>query len=467
MGQYEAKQQGGEVRCEAINVQQLLDKEDVDVPSHLRADTNPDMGDADLPISIYTSREHFELEKERVWPRVWQMVCRLDDIPKPGDVHIYDNLDDSLLITRQKDGSVKALVNSCLHRGRALRVVDGRVRAFRCPFHAFTWNIDGSFLSMPCEWDFKHVCEHALQLPEVRCDTWGGFVFINIDGKAKPLLEYLGVIPEHFERYRLEDAYKGVHVQKLIPCNWKVAHEAFLESWHSIATHPQILPFTADANTQYDTFGDHVSRMITPMEVSSPHLKKMSEADIAKASLQYSGRMADHGDAEVEIPEGMTAREYIGEMNRQAFAAASNRDLSDATLSELQDAILYDIFPNTQVWAGYFGNIVYQFRPNGLDHETCIFDVRLLMRSPDPDGPPRGVPIHKLGEEEPFAAAEELGPLGEVFDQDMRNLPLMMKGLKASKIGSVTLASYQESRIRHLHATIKKYFENNPNLTYR
>ncbi|MEM1404883.1 MAG: aromatic ring-hydroxylating dioxygenase subunit alpha [Pseudomonadota bacterium] len=467
MGQTIAKQQGGEVRCEAINVQQLLDDEQVTIPAHLRTNTNPDMGDDHLPISIYTSREHFDLEIERVWPRVWQMVCRQEDIPEPGDVHVYDNLNESLLITRQADGSIKAFVNSCLHRGRALRAVDGRVRAFRCPFHGFQWNIDGSFSHMPCEWDFQHVCKDAMQLPEVKCDTWGGFVFINIDGEAKPLLEYLGVIPEHFERYGLEQAFKGVHVQKMIPCNWKVAHEAFLESYHAIATHPQILPFTADANTQYDTFGDHVSRMITAMEVSSPHLKDMTEHDIVSASLKYSGRMADHGDKDIEMPEGMTARQYIGEMNRQAFAEASNRDLSDATLSELQDAILYDIFPNTQVWAGYFGNIVYQFRPNGLDHETCIFDVRMLLRSPEADAPPRGVPVHRLSDEEPFTAAEELGALGEVFDQDMRNLPYMMKGLKASKVGSVTLGSYQESRIRHLHATIKKYFENDENLTYR
>ena len=119
-------------------------------------------------------------------------------------------------------------------------------------------------------------------MPEVAVDSWGGFIFINIDGKAGPLLDYLGVLPEHYERYELEKAHKGLHVQKVIPCNWKVAHEAFLESYHSIATHPQILPFTADANTQCDTFGHHVSRMITSMEVPSPHLGEVSELEIMR-----------------------------------------------------------------------------------------------------------------------------------------------------------------------------------------
>ncbi len=170
--------------------------------------------------------------------------------------------------------------------------------------------------------------------------------------------------------------------------------------------------------------------------------------------------MAASDAAGVSVPEGTTARQFIGEMNREAFSAASGQDLSQVTLAELQDAILYDAFPNFQVWAGYFGNIVYQFRPNGDDHESCIFDVRLLLRSSEGERTP-GVPIHVLKDEQCFSDAEELGALGPVFDQDMGNLPNMMKGLKASFKGAVSLASYQESRIRHLHTTLKKYFESN------
>jgi len=451
------KQQGGNNRCDAISVQDLLDCEEVPVPAYLREDNNPDMGDEDLPISNYTSRIIHEQEKEKLWPRVWQVVCREEDIFEAGEHYIHDSVDDSILVVRQQGGGIKAFVNSCLHRGRALRTENGLVKALRCPFHGFTWELDGSFRGMPCEWDFEYMCKDQLQLPEVAVDSWGGFVFINIDGNAGPLLEYLGVLPEHYARYELENAHKGIHVQKVIPCNWKVAHEAFLESYHSIATHPQILPFTADANTQYDTFGPHISRMITPMELASPHLGDVSEEEIMRASLRCSGRMAASDAEGVEMPEGMSARKFIGEMNREAFAAASGQDLSDATLAELQDAILYDVFPNFQVWAGYFGNIVYQFRPNGDDHESCIFDVRLLLRGTDPQEPAHGVPIHRLTDEQSFSDAEELGVLGGVFDQDMGNLPYMMKGLKASKKGTVSLGSYQESRIRHLHNTIAKY----------
>ena len=453
------KQQGGTNRCEAVNVQRLLADESVSVPDFLRIENNPDVGDDDIPIANYTSRAQHEQEKEKLWPRIWQVVCREEDILKPGEYYVHDCVDDSILVVRQEDGSLKAFVNSCLHRGRVLRTENGRSERIRCPFHGFTWNLDGSFKSMPCEWDFQHLCRDQLQLPELAIDSWGGFIFINIDGQAGPLLEYLGVVPEHFAHYELEKAHKGVHVQRVIRCNWKVAHEAFLESYHTIATHPQILPFTADANTQYDTFGDHISRMITPMEISSPHVEKVSEEEIMRTSLLCSGRMATDTTDGVEMPTDATARDFIGEMNREAFSAAAGRDLKDATLSELQDAILYDVFPNFQLWAGYFGNIVYQLRPNGDDHESCIFDVRLLLRNPPDAGQVPGVPIHRLSEDQPFSEAEELGTLGGVFDQDMGNLPHMMKGLKASKKGAVSLASYQESRIRHLHNTIKKYMQ--------
>lgn len=453
----QVKQQGGKSRSRAISVQELLEQEQVRVPDFLKLSCNPDAGDEPLPTSYYTSREQHELEAARVWPRVWQMVCREEDVLNPGDTYLHDILDHSFIVTRLRDGSIKAFVNSCLHRGRTLREENGNVSRFRCPFHGFTWGIDGKFVGMPCKWDFKHVDTDTLDLPEVRLDTWGGFVFANIDGKAPPLLEYLGVLPEHYEHYQLDKAHKGVHVQKVVPCNWKVAHEAFMESWHTVATHPQILPFTADENTQYDTFGDHISRMITAMEVPSPHQPEVSAAEMVRISLEQSGRMAESNAEGIEVPDGVSAREFIGEMNRGAFAEASGMNLSEATLSELQDAILYDVFPNIQIWAGYFGNIVYQFRPNGDDHNSCIFDIRLLLRNPPGQEPQPGVPINRLSDEQKFTDAPELGVLGSVFEQDMGNLPNMMKGMRAAVQKHAILASYQESRIRHLYNTMAKY----------
>lgn len=436
--------------------QRLLAQETVAVPAFLKP-ANPGFSDVDLPVWRYTSREFHRLEAEKMWPKVWQFVGRVEQIPNAGDNLVYDIIDHSIIVIRGDDGQIRGLHNSCLHRGRALRTASGSAGMLKCPYHGFTWDIRGSFKSLPSTWDFGHLNRAELDLPQVRVETWAGFVFINLDPQAAPLLDYLDVLPDHFKSYMFDRAVIVAHVQRKIPCNWKLAQEAFMESMHTRATHPQIMTFTGCVDSQYDMYGDNLSRSITPMGVVSPHLTGVSEALILHDILQESGRMATSDTSKYALPEGMTARKYIGELNREIFGAAAGVDLADATLAELQDAILYSIFPNTQIWAGYGSNIVYRVIPDGDDHESCIFDVIVLGRFAEGTACPPAARLNRLGDDEPFSNAPEIGALGAVFDQDMRNLPYMMKGLKASKKGAVSLASYQESRIRHHHLTLDKY----------
>lgn len=453
------RQQGDSARCEGVSFQDLLDLEEVPVPAFLRQNTNPYMGNDDLPVGRYISREFHDLERERMWSRVWQMACREEDIPEVGDHHVYTIFDQSVIVTRSAATEIRGYINSCLHRGRLLRDEGGCVNEFRCPFHGATWGLDGSFKGIPCEWDFRHLENLDMSLPEVKVGRWGGFVFINFDRDAAPLEDYLGVLPDHFSRYPLEDYYKAIHVQRKVACNWKVGAEAFMESFHTIETHSQILTFTGDANSQYDTFGDNISRSVTPMGVPSPHLSGISEEAVMRDILKLSGRMALDSDEGLEMPADLTARKYVGEMNRKIFEEASATDLADATLSELEDAILYSLFPNFQIWIGYHGNIVYRFLPNGDDPDSCIFDIMLLMRYPKGEQRPASVPVHTLAADQPFSTAAELGALGPVFDQDDSNMGAVQRGMKASRKGTVSLASYQESRIRHLHQTLDKYLK--------
>ena len=167
--------------------------------------------------------------------------------------------------------------------------------------------------------------------------------------------------------------------------------------------------------------------------------------------------MALDSDEGVEMPDGISARRYVADMNREMFEEASGQDLSDATMAELEDAILYSLFPNFQVWVGYNGNIVYRFLPNGDDPHSCIFDVMILLRYPAGTERPPATPCTVIAPDQPFASNESLGALGGVFDQDDANLPAVQRGMKNSATGKVILASYQESRIRHLHQTIDKY----------
>lgn len=449
--------QQGDARCEGTSYQDLLDNETVPVPAYLRENSNPHMGDDDIDMARWISREFHDKEKEKLWPKVWQMACREEDIPEVGDHHIYEIINQSVIVARTSENEIKGFINSCLHRGRLLRDCDGHASEFVCPFHGATWDLNGEFKGIPCQWDFKHFEQKDMRLPQVKVDVWGGFIFINFDDNAAPLLEYLKPLPDHFARFPLQEYYKGAHVQRVVKCNWKVGAEAFMESFHTLETHSEILTFTGDANSQYDTFGDHVSRSVTPMGIASPHRPHVTAADTLRDILELSGRMATDSAEGHEMPDDLTARAYVAETNRKMFADIIGESLDDATQSELEDAILYMLFPNTQVWTGYHGNIVYRFLPNGDDHSSCIFETMILMRYPKGTKRPESAIKNVLRPDQAFSEAPEIGGLGPVFDQDDSNMPAVQRGMLASKKGSISLASYQESRIRHLHQTLDKY----------
>jgi len=323
-------------RSPGPSYQDLLDKEVNPVPDSLRENTNPYLGSDNIPVDRYLSREFHDLEVEHVWKRTWQAVCRESEVSETGDTFVYDIVNMSIIVSRTESGELKAFKNACLHRGRQLVDESGNYKDFRCPYHAFTWEVDGSFKGAPCKWDFPHIEDDKFGLPEVLVDTWGGWVFINMDKHAQPLHDYLGILPKHFERWKPENAYKMIHVEKVIPCNWKVGWEAFIESYHAVATHPQILPYTDDADSQYDVWEPHISRTITALGVPSFHLKNLVDQDVVDTMLGVSPMVAR--PTEAEVPEGMTAREYIGKLNSKEFSPNHDKELdSFATNSERMD----------------------------------------------------------------------------------------------------------------------------------
>lgn len=420
-------------------------------------------GTAPIAAARYTSETFAKLERERMWPRVWQFAAREEDLPDPGDFVVYENAGRSFLISRQDDGSIKAMHNVCLHRGRKLRTEDGSADRFTCPFHGFTWNKDGSFDHMPCQWDFTHLERADLTLPQVEVGQWGGYIFLREEPGGPTLDEYLAPLPEHFTRWRHEECTTVMWVGKEVPANWKVTAEAFMEAWHTVVTHPQLLPFTGDANSAYWTWGDHVNVNLVPFGTMSPHLDPdgRSQQWIVDEFVKYNGRSGENYEADkdpyaVSVPDGVTARAALGAKMRSAYAEQSGYDLDDATDAELLDALVYNVFPNFAPWGGYMPNIVYRWRP-GKTPDTCLMEVRILMRVKKGDPHPRGVPMKYLRLDQKWTEAPELGILGDVFEQDMENLPYVQEGLHASKTGVVQLGDYQEIRIRQFQQTLDRY----------
>jgi nitrite reductase/ring-hydroxylating ferredoxin subunit len=441
-----------------VTYQELLDHDTrpENVPAALRKVRWEPIGDDQVPVSRYTSRVFHEIEKEKLWSRVWQMACREEDIPNVGDTLVYDICEWSILVVRSAPDEIRAFYNACLHRGRQLREHDGNAYELRCPFHGFCWNLDGSLKHVPCEWDFQHVDQSspAWALPQVKVGTWGGFVFVNLDPDAEPLERFLGDLPEHFEKWPLERRYKSVHVAKIFNTNWKVVQEAFMEAFHVVATHPQLLAGIGDANSQYDWW-DNFSRAITPNGTPSPHIAfQPSEQEMFDA---MSDRRLDEPPY-VEVGDEMTARGVSGHGGRVRMRDVLGADADKLSDAELSDSIYYTLFPNLHPWGAY-NRITYRFRPYQDEHERSIMECMYLDPYDTSEPKPPAVPIHWLTAEDDWTEAPELGMLARVFNQDSFNLPKVQRGLHALQRPGVTLATYQETKIRHFHQLLTEWVE--------
>lgn len=463
MAESDPQLDGGKARGPGISWQELMASDSRPAPECLTEESYEYLGSEPIAASRYFSEDFARAEREKMWPHVWQFAAREEDLPDPGDYVVYENAGRSWLISRQDDGSVRAFHNVCLHRGRKLRLEDGSADKFICPFHGFAWHKDGSFDSIPCRWDFPQLSDEKLQLPEGEVGRWGGYIFLREESGGPSLAEFLAPLPDHFDRWRHEECTTVIWVAKEVRANWKVTAEAFMEAWHTVVTHPQLLPFTGDCNSAYRFWGDNVNANLVPFGILSPHVDPVGKSEqwIVDEFIKYNGRSSDNYDPSgdpyaVQVPEGQSARAALGAALRKSYGELSGYDHEHATDSELLDALVYNVFPNFAPWGGFMPNIVYRWRP-GKTADTCIMEVRVLARVKKGEKIPRGVPMHFLSIDQLWTEAPELGGLGDVFEQDMANLPFVQEGLHCSKNGEVHLADYQEIRIRQFHRTLDKY----------
>jgi len=444
----------GAARCPGPSTREIILRDGDATPAPLLEEAPGYLGDGEIAFERYTSEDVYAQEMQKLWPRVWQWACREEHIPNPGDYYVYDIGRASYIVMRGEDGIIRAFVNSCLHRGMQLCEPGSTGRGKRflwCPFHGFSWHTDGRLRDVPCRWDFPHIDDAEYRLPEAQVDTWGGFVFINPDPNARPLEEFLGVLPRHFAAFNwpLEDRYVEMHVAKVLPANWKMALEAFIEAYHVLATHSQAIRTTGDANAQYDVFDENVTRFVHTIGYPSPHLDdKPSEAEL----LELLG-----GKATGPLAEG-EARTLAAESMRRTLGAKYGVDLSRVSTSEMLDSIEYTLFPNMFVFPGISIRLVYRFRPIDVDH--CLHEILFLAPVPEDGERPAPAPVVHLSEEESFTSVPGFDPgLAVVFDQDTTNLRRQRDGAYASVKGTATLGIYQESRIRRFHATLDQYLQ--------
>ncbi len=450
----------GEARCPAESTQEIIARDRMPAPAWAREENYEYLGSEDISKDRYIDPGFARDEFDRLWTRTWQMACREDQIPEPGDYYIYDIGPYSFIIVRSDDDEIKAHFNACLHRGTKLRPsgTDGFAVEFKCPFHGWTWNLDGTNKEVPCEWDFAHVDRTKLTLPQARVARSGGFVWINMNANAPSFEDYVG--PQamaHFDAWHLEDRHVYLHVQKSYPANWKLTMEAFMEAYHVGDTHPQVAPANGDVNSQYDVFGEHVNRFISTLGVVSPKLRgKYSEQDIVDNFTL--GDSSSLGGQKPQLREGETARQVMADMFRDMFETATKTDLSGVSDTELLDTYSYTVFPNLFLFPGISLPMIYRFRPDARDHRRTIFEVLFMRPKPTQGEIPPHAELQILEDHQSFAEADGMDPgFGRILDQDTDNLYAQQEGLEASAKSGLTLANYQEVRIRHFEQTVDRY----------
>jgi len=408
---------------------------------------DPDLGSDLIPASRYTSADFMAREWERLWTKVWLLGGREEVIPETGDWMTHSVGRENFLFARQADGTIRGFYNVCPHRGNRILPADGTGAAasFRCGYHHWEWDISGTHLHVPDIETFPQLggrCDRHLK--PVKVETWGGFFWFSMNPDAAPLMDYLGVIPTHLDPYRFQD-------MKLIDwktiqwdCNWKASVDAFNETYHVQAIHPELLSWLDDWNVQIDCLGLH-NRFIVPFQTPSPrHADQAGLSPMMQALAQVNG--LDPAAFE-GTPRTLRLAIQRAKRAKEGDSLYPYRDLAD---DQLSDDYHYMIFPN--VTMNIYGETMLLFvsRPHPTDPNRMLFDLMNFAHlAPDQ---PWMCPEHQT-----YAHGQI--SLGQVLDQDAYNLPRVQEGMNSAAFEGLILGT-QELRIRHFHAVLMDHVGN-------
>jgi choline monooxygenase len=197
---------------------------------------------ATLPARFYQDPDIFEREKDRIFSRTWQLVCRYDELQRIGDFVPVTVLDEPVVITHAQDDQLHAYYNVCRHRAGQVALSKGNRKSLQCRYHGWTYGLDGCLRAAPEMEATENFRKEDFGLIAVRVDRWGPFVFVNLDDDAPPLLDVMGSIPSEVAAAGYDvDLMRPVERREyLIDCNWKVYVDNYLEGYHLPIAHPQL-----------------------------------------------------------------------------------------------------------------------------------------------------------------------------------------------------------------------------------
>ena len=400
----------------------------------------------------YTDAEHLRLELDRMWSKVWQLACLDSDVPAPGDHYEYEIGHWSVIIVRQADMSLKAFHNVCGHRGRRIKTGCGHSDTLQCPYHLWTWTLDGTLAHIPERAAYCEFADEDAALAEVRVDQWQHWIFVNLDPDAGPLMDYLGELPKLLAPYRLDRMYKWHSTSTTNAANWKALVDAFNEAYHARAIHPESITFANYTDYEVRLLGDH-SMMLIPFglpDVESvptvPDYEEMMDAmEFSFAAFGEDTAMVDFL-RRCHLEPGQQLRDLMVPLMRGGMQT-SGIDVSELTDSQMVDDYHFHIFPNVLINQFSFGNWMFRILPDPADPNRSRIDMWYFHRVPDDQELPAPVEHRVIPEGE---------SCGAVMDQDLRNLPLQQAGLRSPAAPGHRLSSL-EARIVHTHDVLDRY----------
>ena len=414
-----------------------------------------------IPSPRYYDEEFYRLETERLWPHVWQMACRLEQIPEVGDWIEYSNLGKSVIVVRT-EGGVKAFHNACRHRGVQLAKGHGscETQGFSCPFHGWRWNIEGknTFVYGKHLFTEHQLDPNDLALKPCRVEEWGGCAFINHDDNAPSLRDSIGPLADRLDQYQVDKLRAEWCFGTVLPANWKVAMEAFMEGYHVMRTHPQLheaagplyqsmyqepqghaLPINPRVSTK-----ENIKAQYRHMELLSEGMAGMCHAkDVKTASAML----------DVDLPEdqlqGMMT--WYGMLNAEVTRQGRERgeptpDLNALAVSHPIKAVEF-IYPNYFLLPFLSSMSAYRIRP--LGPESCMFEIWSLTLFPEGKEPPPVMETTML----PYDS-KEFPPIPQ---QDYSNIPEQQIGLHAKGFDFMRLSSSIEGLISNYQRIIDGY----------
>ncbi len=407
-----------------------------------------------IPVQRYYDADFYQLECERLWPHVWQMACRLEQIETIGDWVEYSNFGMSVIVVRTKDG-VRAYHNACRHRGVQLVTSGGygncKTQGFICPFHGWRWNGEGknTFVYGRHLFNEDLLGEDELKLRECRVETAIGCAWINFDDAAPSLRDTMGPVLERLDAHGQGNQRAEWWFATELPANWKTAMEAFMEGYHVMRTHPQLqraVPVLYNTMYGHDTggIGDAVNPNWTKQQNVYAQVLNLELLSEGMAGMIHAKEVeiARHIPADIlpDDPQQMIMHWFGAvqhQITEQLRAKGENvPDLNAVAVSDPVNAVEF-LFPHYFLLPFFTSTSTYRIRPTGP--ETCRFEIWSLTHFAPGTEP---APVM-----EPTVLPYDSKQFPPIPQQDYSNIPIQQKGLHAKGFDYMRLSREKEGMI--------------------